>query len=135
MLIKTPMGGFGYLQYKFTFSGTGSRNCEPNEKDVMVNATEMARVFNKTPKDYLRTQSAKDLLNAVSGRQKCLPADLVKVINGGTDYGTWMHETIALDFAQWLSVDFKLWCNDRINELQEAVSGRQKCLPIQVGNK
>lgn len=28
-----------------------------------------------------------------------------------------MHEDIALDFAQWLSVDFKLWCNDRIKEL------------------
>ena len=28
-----------------------------------------------------------------------------------------MHEDVALDFAQWLSVDFKLWCNDRIKEL------------------
>ena len=28
-----------------------------------------------------------------------------------------MHEDVALDFAQWLSVDFRLWCNDRIKEL------------------
>lgn len=28
-----------------------------------------------------------------------------------------MCEDLALDFAQWLSVDFKLWCNDRIKEL------------------
>lgn len=33
------------------------------------------------------------------------------------DGGTWLHEDIALDFAQWLSVDFRLWCNDRIKEL------------------
>lgn len=85
--------------------------------DVMINATEMAKAFGKTPKDYLRTQSAQELINALSVRLKCLPTDLVIVKNGGTNYGTWLHEDIALDFAQWLSVDFKLWCNDRIKEL------------------
>lgn len=30
-----------------------------------------------------------------------------------------MHEDVALDFAQWLSVDFRLWCNDRIKELMK----------------
>ena len=30
-----------------------------------------------------------------------------------------MHEDIALDFAQWLSVDFRLWCNDRLKELMK----------------
>ena len=28
-----------------------------------------------------------------------------------------MHEDVAIDFAQWLSVDFRLWVNDRIREL------------------
>lgn len=85
--------------------------------DLMINATQMAKAFRKLPKDYLKTQSAKDLINAVSGRTNILPTDLVQVINGGDAYGTWMHETIALDFAQWLSVDFKLWCNEKIKEL------------------
>ena len=85
--------------------------------DVMVNATEMAKAFGKTSKDYLRTQSAKALVDAVAGRHNCHPTDIVKVVNGGDSFGTWMHEDIALDFAQWLSVDFKLWCNDRIKEL------------------
>lgn len=85
--------------------------------DVMINATEMAKAFGKTPKDYLRTQSAQELINALSVRLKCLTADLVKVVQGGDIQGTWLHEDIALDFAQWLSVDFKLWCNDRIKEL------------------
>src|SRR5690606_12172824 len=42
---------------------------------------------------------------------------LIITKRGGNEQGTWLHETIALDFAQWLSVDFKLWCNDRIKEL------------------
>jgi hypothetical protein len=29
--------------------------------------------------------------------------DLVKVTRGGDNPGTWMHEDVALVFAQWLS--------------------------------
>lgn len=28
-----------------------------------------------------------------------------------------MYEDIAIDFAQWLSIDFRLWCVDKIKEL------------------
>lgn len=85
--------------------------------DVMVNATEMAKNFGKSSKDYLRTQQSNELIEALAKRLKCPLADLLVVSKGGNDSGTWMHEDIALDFAQWLSVDFKLWCNDRIKEL------------------
>lgn len=85
--------------------------------NILINATEMARPFNKTPKDYLRTQSSQDFINALSKRQNCPLADLVQVIKGGNNAGTWLHEDIALDFAQWLNIDFKLWCNDRLKEL------------------
>lgn len=100
---------FNYNGTNITFSlGNG---------DVMINATQMAKPFNKVPKDYLRIQSAKELVKALSARQNCLPTEIVKVVNGGKNFGTWMHEDIALDFAQWLSIDFKLWCNDRLKEL------------------
>lgn len=100
---------FNYKGNKITFQlGNG---------DVMLNATEMSRHFNKMPKDYLKTKNAKDLINAISSRTNVLLTDLVTVVKGGNNSGTWMHEDVALDFAQWLSVDFKLWCNDRIKEL------------------
>jgi hypothetical protein len=43
----------------------------------------------------------------------------VKVKQGGNAkyQGTWMHEDVALIFAQWLSPEFYLWCNDRVKEL------------------
>jgi len=84
---------------------------------VFISATEMAQQFGKTPKDYLRTKSSQELLDALSNRLKCPLVDLVQVAKGGIGGGTWMQEDIALDFAQWLSIDFKLWCNDRIKEL------------------
>lgn len=103
-----PPQVFNYRGYEITFL---------NGESVMVNATDMAKAFAKTTKDYLRTKSANELIEAVSVRRKCLTTDLVVIVQGGSKQGTWMHETIALDFAQWLSVDFKLWCNDRIKEV------------------
>lgn len=100
-----------------TYQYNGNNITFFNGDSVMINATQMAKAFGKTPKDYLRTQPAKDLAKAVSKRHICLLTDIVQVVHGGANRGTWMHEDIALDFAQWLSVDFKLWCNDRIKEL------------------
>lgn len=84
------------------------------DNDVMINATEMAKQFGKRPNDYLSLPSTKELLNAATRKSGRSEDQLVKVING---VGTWLHEDIALDFAQWLSVDFRLWCNDRVKEL------------------
>lgn len=91
---------------------------------MMVNATQMAKPFGKTPKDWLRTQQANDLLQAMSARLKCLPTDLKVVRNGGANYGTFFQEDIALIFAQWLNPDFYIACNFKLKELltQKAIS-------------
>lgn len=87
---------------------------------LMVNATEMAKPFGKTTKDWLRTQQTKEFISSLSTvRQKCL-TQLVVVRQGNSssfEQGTWMHEDVALEFARWLSPTFAIWCNDRIKEL------------------
>ena len=84
----------------------------------MVNATEMAKSFRKTPKDWLRNNSSQEFISTLSAvRQICL-TELVVVQQGGNgEQGTWMHEDVALEFARWLSPKFAIWCNDRIKEL------------------
>lgn len=90
---------------------------ELGNREIMVNATQMAKPFGKTTKDWLRTNSAKDFIDTLSAvRQICL-TDLVKVVQGGKQQGTWMHEDVAMEFARWLSPVFAIWCNDRIKEL------------------
>lgn len=84
---------------------------------VMVNATEMAKAFGKKPSDFLKTQSTKEFIEVLSASKKIEPTDLVKVTNGGENFGTWMHEDVALEFARWLSPKFAIWCNDKIKEL------------------
>ena len=85
--------------------------------NVMVNATEMAKPFDKQPYNWLRTQQTQEFIKELSATRKCVPTDLVLVRNGGDNYGTWMHEDVAMEFARWLSPKFAIWCNDRIKEL------------------
>nr|DAO87449.1 MAG TPA: KilAC domain protein [Caudoviricetes sp.] len=102
-----------------TFRYNGSPITFQQGDSVMVNATEMAKPFGKTTKDWLRTQSSQEFITSLSAvRQKCL-TDLVQVVHGGSpdDQGTWMHEDVAIEFARWLSPAFAIWCNDRVKEL------------------
>lgn len=107
-----------------------------HEGSVMVNATEMIKSFEgKRINNYLRADSTleyakvvarkhygdTETLNSVSLTINELSENypkILKVVKGGAGgQGTWMHEDLALDFSQWLSPEFKLWCNDRIKEL------------------
>lgn len=97
-----------------------------------INATEMAKPFGKRPAKWLELPSTKELIAAIDMRPIRKSDTYAETINGIRNepkgksrtlvitmngVGTWLHEDIALDFAQWLSVDFKIWCNDRIKEL------------------
>lgn len=86
---------------------------------VMVNATQMAKPFGKTTKDWLVNKSTKEYLETLSSVRGIPLTELVQVKQGGDPkmQGTWMHEDVALEFARWLSPKFAIWCNDRIKEI------------------
>lgn len=89
-------------------------------ENVMVNATQMAKPFNKVPKDWLRTKQTQEFISTLSAVRQICPTQLVEVRQGNStsyEQGTWMHEDVALEFARWLSPAFAIWCNDRIKEL------------------
>lgn len=103
-------------QMNTVFFYKGSEITFQNGANVMVNATEMAKPFSKSPKDFLKTDQTRYYINTLSEVKKILSSDLVKVIYGDNG-GTWLHEDVALEFARWLSPHFAIWCNDRIKEL------------------
>ena len=89
-------------------------------QSVMVNATQMAKPFGKTTKDWLRTKQAQEFIDTLSSVRQISLSQLVAVSKGNSQQfvqGTWMHEDVALEFARWLSPGFAIWCNDRIKEL------------------
>lgn len=89
-----------------------------NEKGyLMVNATQMAKPFNKQPSDWTKTKSSQKFINSLSVVRKIFGTDLINVSQGGDTQGTWMHEDVALEFARWLSPEFAIWCNDCVKKL------------------
>jgi len=90
---------------------------EEIEGKIMVNATQMAKSFGKQPIDWLKTQQAEDLLNAIVKLKNISLADLQIVRRGGRNSGTFFHEDVALLFSQWLSPEFYVLCNDKLKEL------------------
>lgn len=102
---------------------------------VMVNATEMAKPFGKRCNDFLSTKQTNELINSLSAKTGISATGLVIVNQGGNNQGTWLHEDLALIFAQWLSPDFYLWCNDRIKELlQYGMTATQPTLEQMINN-
>lgn len=86
-------------------------------ESTMINATQMAKPFNKRTNDWLSLKQTNELINSLSAKTGIPVTGLVTVNQGGNNQGTWLYEDLALIFAQWLSPDFYLWCNDRIKEL------------------
>jgi len=101
---------------KFDYNGNGV-TFQFENSGVMANATEMAKVFSKNPKDFLRTKQAKEFMGSLSAVRHISLTELTCIKQGGDIQGTWMHEDVALEFARWLSPSFAIWCNDRIKEL------------------
>lgn len=108
------------MQKTLVYSYKGSEISFMSGENVMVNATEMAKPFGKTTKDWLRTNASIEFINSLSAVRQICPSQLVVVRKGNSnefEQGTWMHEDVALEFARWLSPAFAIWCNDRIKEL------------------
>jgi len=92
--------------------------------DGFINATAIAKQFNKVPKDYLRTDSTKEYIKAI--RHICLIDENQIVIsksgsskNGG---GTWLHPKLVVPFARWLDASFAVWCDLQIEKILHSAS-------------
>ena len=110
---------------EFSYQDTQIHFLLGNEKNVMVNATEMAKAFGKEIDNFLRLESTKKFITAFLKREnsKIIPSDVrgylteEDVIIGKKRGGTYMHRKVALKFAAWLDVDFEVWIIDTIDDL------------------
>ena len=97
----------------------------PLDKNVMINATEMAKPFNKEVDNFLRLSGTKQFIKELvdSENSKFIPSDVrgylteKNIIEGRKRGGTLMHRKLALKFAAWLDVKFELWVIDTIDEV------------------
>jgi hypothetical protein len=93
---------------------------EMKDGELRANLTQMAKPFGTDPKQWLRTDEAKDYLKRLATAGKCSTADLLIVKRGGTpnEQGTWANDyRIAMRFAQWLSPEFSIMVDDMLVRL------------------
>jgi len=112
--------------------------------DGFLNATKVAKQFNKRTKDFLRTKETKEYVSELAktmGRI-CLTEQnqIVTVVQGGDpeNQGTWIHPKLAIYFARWCSANFAVWCDQQIEKIlkdkilkckiqdQKVISGKEQ---------
>jgi len=82
------------------------------EPDGYVSLTDMAKASDKQVAKYLENQSTKLFLEGLSQDLRIPLSSLIRVVKGkGKQQGTWAHPEVAIDFAQWCSVPFRIWAN------------------------
>jgi hypothetical protein len=88
--------------------------------NVMVNATQMAKVFGKDLYQFTKSDNTKRFIDTCL---KPANAGLLSVTNEADlikskqKSGTWMHRVLALKFAAWLDPEFELWVYSTIDKI------------------
>jgi hypothetical protein len=83
----------------------------------MVNATEMAKACGKQISDFMRLDTTKEYIEALSSSRGFPRDGLVISKEGGNGGGTWVHRRLALRVAQWCSPHFAVQVDGWIEEL------------------
>ena len=82
------------------------------------NATQAASKFNKSVHEWVRLPDTQKYLDALIRKYGKIPYLKTKRGNNG---GTWLHPKLAVRFAQWLDIDFALWCDEQIDHLLRGI--------------
>lgn len=83
-------------------------------EDGWFNATAAADRFGKTPHEWIRLPSTTEYLAAIARKYGKIPYYKTR---RGQNGGTWMHPKLAVRFAQWLDIDFAVWCDEQIDSI------------------
>lgn len=97
---------------EFIYQETEIHFALQNEGNVMVNATEMAKAFNKRTGHYLANKETKLLIESFKR------ADITaQIIDDKGRNGIYFERRLALDFAAWLDIDFRVWVFSTLDEI------------------
>lgn len=89
-------------------------------ENVMVNATQMAKLFNAQVNEFTSNQSTISFLDEClkNGNSRLLNVEKIEDLYVSVkNSGTWMHRILALKFAAWLNPAFELWVYSVIDDL------------------
>lgn len=89
-------------------------------QDGLVNLTQMAKANDKRLDKWLENDGTREYLEALKksiSHENRGNEDIIQVKGFGADKATWGHPLVAIAFAQWISPEFHVWCNQHIKTL------------------
>tara|TARA_R110002096_G_scaffold432559_1_gene649615 strand:- start:7262 stop:7810 length:549 start_codon:yes stop_codon:yes gene_type:complete len=105
---------------QFIYQDTAIHFALSTNKNVMVNATEMAKSFNKRIDHFLKTEPTKAFINLLEFPPQGVnsaPLKREQIIKTRGQNGTYFTRILALKFAAWLDPSFELWVFSTIDEI------------------
>ena len=81
---------------------------ERRESDGYINATQMCKAGGKKFDDYQQLKATQEIVQELSMESGIPDLGIIKVLHGGNHAGTWIHEDLAMNLAQWISPSFAL---------------------------
>jgi len=113
------------------FNGNNISFIMEKENEMMVNATEMAKIFGKQVNEFMSNETTKKFIDAClkkenspfleegkSGNSRFLGIEKEEdLYTSKQKSGTWMHRVLALKFAAWLDPYFEVWVYSTIESL------------------
>lgn len=91
-----------------------------SNEDIIVNASEMAKIFDAKVNDFIRNEQTKRFITEClkNGNSRFISIKKKEdLVTSRQRSGTWMHRILALKFAAWLSPAFELWVFSTIEDI------------------
>ncbi len=88
--------------------------------NVMVNATEMAKIFDRQINHFMDTDGTKRFIEACLNSRNSGNLGVEKeedLFISRQKSGTWMHRVLAIKFAAWLDPNFEVWVFSTIDHI------------------
>ena len=118
-----PMSTLQVYQYKGF-----NMEFEVIDGEVYANATAMSKPFGRNTYEWMRLPNTIRYAEGLKALRENPVALTIKRLGGpGGGGSTWIHEKLILKLAQWLDVDFEIWCNDIVSQVMK--QGRPSQLP------
>jgi len=105
---------------KFVYNDTQVDFLPVGNDSLMINATQMAKIFNKKIENFTRTESTQNFISEClnnANRRYLNINDVSDLLDSRQKSGTWMHRILALKFAAWLDPAFELWVYTTIDKI------------------
>jgi len=85
--------------------------------DGWFNATLAAKKYGKLPKDWLKLDETQEYIAALNRVSNGSQDPIWFRTKRGNNGGTWLHPKLAVRFAQWLDINFAVWCDMQIDAI------------------